>query len=270
MGWLSNIVPPFFSWIPVVVLFIFLLPVAPYKLWRKEKIHVARLEAERVPKFVVTPLGDRQQWEHQTTEHLMWAELRVRNTSPSQSLHNVGVRVRAYTITQERHNISGTYILIDGLADFKPAQVYWSRRDADPQQLTIDIPPGSERTSLIAFSDDSNGPPGILNAPVRQRVSLGGKLEVEVTSLDSAAWRGAFYIECHPHYCRGSSATFEFIPWERWVETHPVTPLSTPDSEGSEYAETAFRRSRALPPKRQGGSKLEYTTFDGPGERGIA
>lgn len=230
---------------PVVVATVF---VAPFRLWRKENARVGELERERIPKFAVTPDGGRKLWDHHVNEYLMWAELKVKNTSLSQTLHNVEVRVVSYVWAEERHNKSGEYILLD-FAGLKQSQVYWSRRDADPQRLAIDIPPGSERTSLVAYSDASNGPPGILNAPIHQALSNGGKIEIEVTSPDSAAWKGAFYIECHPNYVNsyrdasgvihallgsGTKATFEFVPWEEWVETHPVTLLSTPGTVDSE------------------------------------
>lgn len=227
----AGLLPPPLSWIPIVILFVFLLPFAPYKLWQKQRVRIDELEEERIPKVTVTPEGDRRHWEHQSTEHLMWAELTIRNTSPIKTLYNVEVRVTKYTTTQEKLDKSGEYLLMEGLADFKASQVYWSRRDADPPHLAIDIPPNSARTSLIAFSNNSNGPPAILNAPIKQILSLGGKLEVEVTSPDSAAWKGEFYIECHQHYVSslqqaldkgGIPPTFEFIPWEQWLETHPI------------------------------------------------
>ena len=228
-----------------------LLVVSPMHIWKELTDRVENLEAEKVPKFNVVAEGDRQLRDHQTVEHLMWAELKIRNTSPSRTLHDVEVRVVSYTVVQERQGQPGKYLLMDDydFGGIRPSQVYWSKRDADPRVLAIDIPSGGERVALVAFSDSSNGPPGVLNAPIQQALSLGGKLEVEVTSPDSGAWKGVFYIECHPNIINsyrddsgvihallgsGTKATFEFVPWEQWAEVHPLTPLSVQRKEGPE------------------------------------
>ena len=161
----AALLQPPLSLIPTVILFVTLFPFAPYNLWKIQHARIRELEAERVPKLAVTPKGDRRHREHQGTEHLMWAELKIRNTSLSQSLHNVEVRVTSYTITQERQGRPGVYGFVYGVSEIQSSLVYWALRDAGQRRLAIDIPPGSERTSLIAFSDDPNGPPGFLNAP---------------------------------------------------------------------------------------------------------
>lgn len=56
-------------------------------------------------------------------------------------------------------------------------------------------------------------------------VSLWGQGNIEITSNNSALWRGEFYIQCHPNYVNGPRATFEFIQFKNWAETHTILPL---------------------------------------------
>ena len=96
------------------------------------------------------------------TEYLIWASLHVTNTGQT-TLRDVEVRVSSCLWVVERHNEPGKYILLDPIGGWSPSDVYWSRLEADPPQLRLDIPPGPGRNAIIAFSDNSNGPPGILN-----------------------------------------------------------------------------------------------------------
>ena len=159
----------------------------------------------------------------------MWAELYITNTSQSQNIRDVEVRVAKLIYVGV---IQNSYELVD-LEDWNPTCVYWSERNAQQSQLKLNIPPSATRVSLIAFTDDSNGGSAVFNAPISPKPWFpgGAKIEVEVTSLDSALWKGYFYIECHPNYLGGPRATFEFVEWETWETSHNVTYLSGLDKE---------------------------------------
>jgi hypothetical protein len=100
------------------------------------------------------------------------------------------------------------------------------------------IPPSATRTALIAYSDDSNGPPGIFNSPVSPKPLLiggGQKIRIEVTASNSATWSGEFYIECHGNYLHAKTedlpqytepSTIEFIGWDEWQSDKVVTQMS--------------------------------------------
>lgn len=191
------------------------------------RVRLRELEEERIPRITASPFAGRRQWDWQH-EHLMWAELQVANTSPSLTLNDVEVRVVSRVHVLEKQDAQGNYMLYDP-QDWNSVNVYWSERNAPPDQLRLTIPPNTTRIALIAFSDDSNGPPAVFNAPIHKRPLLfsgGAKIEVEVSSTNSTPWRGAFYIECHPNYLGGARATFEFIEWETWLTNHTIVPLA--------------------------------------------
>src|SRR4030042_1430830 len=181
------------------------------------------LEKERIPHISVDVRGGHRSdnWEH---EHLMWAELDVRNTSSSLPLNDVEVKVVNLLDIVEKQDEPGKYILFS-LHKWNPIQIYWSERNAPAMQLKRDIPPNDVRTALIAFSDNSNGPPAVINTPTTSKpllFSLGHKMDIEVSSPNSAIWKGEFYIECHGKYVMKefpycTEATFEFEAWDKWL-----------------------------------------------------
>ncbi len=233
-----------------IVIFLICWITAPYNICRdaKNKLQadfnvlnerVQVLENERIPQFTVKPDSYRRQYDHENP-HLMWAELQVTNTSHSITLRNVGVQIAScievLPIT-EKNNPNITYHLYDR-ETWSRVSVLWSELDVSPAQTEIDIPPGSTKTALIAFQDDSNGLWTVFNAPIappRPRNLGGAKIDIEVSSIDSALWRGSYYIECHPNYVSGAQARFEFVEWETWITSHKITNLlSTPDNGDSQ------------------------------------
>lgn len=46
---LSALLPPSLSWVPAILLFIFLLPIAPYKIWEREKRRADTIVSEIKP-----------------------------------------------------------------------------------------------------------------------------------------------------------------------------------------------------------------------------
>jgi len=198
---------------------------APIKQRNEARLQARKLEQERVPHISVEPYGGRRTWEWEH-EHLMWAELHVTNTSPSLVLNDVAVRiVGCLDIAEET---PGNYVLFE-VHRWNPTSVYWSIREASSDQLKLPIPPNTKRAALVAFSDDSNGPPAVFNAPTHDRPLLfgGARIEIEVSSPDSAPWKGLFYIQCHPNYVSDiplgrTLATFEFVTWKTWTANHNV------------------------------------------------
>jgi hypothetical protein len=181
---------------------------------------VQELENERVARLAVKPCTGRRQSDS-PHEHLMWAELQVTNTSSSQRLEEVEVRVIRCLNIEEKPDKPNVYLLFDS-HDWNPSGIYWSERDANPTQLRLTIAPSATRSSLIAFQDDPNGGACTFNTRTHS-VRIGScKIDMEVSSLNSAPWLGAFYIQCHPNYVGGSKAKFEFVEWDTWVANHNV------------------------------------------------
>lgn len=199
-------------------LFLLSLVLAPYKQRNEARKRVRALEQERIPRFAVKPYGDRRQrdWQH---KHLMYAELQVTNTSPGLTLNDVELRIVSCLYVQGKQDEPNNYVLVD-LHDWNSTSIYWSERDAPPSQLRLSISPGATKTALVAFQDNSNGLQSIFNAPTPAIIVGGAKIEIEISSPDSALWKGEFYIQCHPNYLGGAKATFEFVEWEIWLANH--------------------------------------------------
>jgi len=222
------------SGIAVVVVFfgtfLFNLVRAPvYIKWEKEK----------APTIAVRPNSGRRQWDYEH-QHLMWAELEITNTSYNLPLPDVEVRVASCLQLIEKQDEQGHYALYD-MHNWNSTNVCWSERNAKPAQLSLLIPPGSTRNALIAFCDNSNGNWSIFNAPLipKPQILNGAKIEIEVSSPDSALWKGEFYIKCHPNYATKDfpyriEATFEFVEWQTWIDTHNVISLSVLDRGDSQ------------------------------------
>lgn len=206
------------------VVYMAFFAIAPYRLRREALARVDALELERTRRFAATPRAGRRNHniEHQ---HLMWAELDVTNLSPTLHLRDVEVRIRdlvdelEWDENGERiRNLSPVW---------HPIQSIWSIASAGrPNQNKIAIPPGETRTALIAYSDDSNGPPAVLSAPdgvFRGLMSGPHRIYLSISSPDSAGLDCDFYIECHPNYAvrgnergtfaRSADSTMEFGDW---------------------------------------------------------
>ncbi len=213
-----------FGMIPVGAFLIFLygfhLIRAPvYIKWEKEK----------EPTITVMPYSDRKQNDWEKTERLMWAELRVTNTSPSQELKEVEVNIVTCLAVIEKQDSPNDIALYNEF-NWNQTDVYWSERNAPSHQLSLSIPPSATRIALVAFQDNSNGGTFAFNTKLYNWIASGVKIEVEISSFNSALLKKAFYIECHPNYGipdfpYTKKATFEFVEWEEWVANRNVTLL---------------------------------------------
>ena len=106
--------------------------------------------------------------------------------------------------------------------------VLWSELEVVPPTTRIAIPPAGTKTAIIAFQDNPNGEISVYNAAIspEPRGVGGSKIEVEVSSIDSALRKGEFHIQCHPQYLKShfiTAAEFEFVEWDTWIKNHKVT-----------------------------------------------
>jgi len=214
----------------IAVLFIFLCCIfrAPYKQRDEARIRNQTLEEERIPKFKVEPHTGKRSWDNENP-HLMWAELRVTNTSPVVTLRNVEVQIATQLDILEYIEGGRDAPIKLQLYDrgvWSRVSVLWSALEVTSSTTKINIPPGATKVALLAFQNDSNGGKTIYNAPTSPKPMSfqGAKIEVEVNSEDSALWKESYYIECHPNYTDGTLARFEFVEWSKWLTTHKLTP----------------------------------------------
>lgn len=181
-----------------------------------------RWDKEKKPNIVAKPHGGRRlhRGEH---ENLLWAELRVTNSSSTEPLGAVEVCITDCILVSERHDNPNEYVFVR-LSDWNPARVYWSIRDINPHQLSATLAPGETKTALIAFQDNPNGGSAFFNTATKPSIAQGAKIEIEISSVGSGLWRGEFYIHCHPNHLDGPRATFEFTQFGDWAKTHPIWP----------------------------------------------
>lgn len=179
-------------------------------------------ENEKQPRITASLRSGRRQWEYEH-QYLMWAELDVTNTSISQPLEDVEIKVSSIIDVLDWQDAPNNYLLCP-VQQSNPMGVCWSERFASPNQLKLTIPPNSTRTALIAFSNDSNGMWTVFNTPVspKPRHLGGARIQIEISSPDSAPYEGIFYIQCHPNYTDGTRTRFEFVEWDKWVVNHHV------------------------------------------------
>lgn len=206
-----------FSLIPIgaflVGLYVFHLIRAPvYIRWEKEK----------EPAIAISPCEDRKQYNWERTEYLMWVGLKVTNKSPLQELKDVEVNIVTLLEVQESQSSPNDYVLFESSV-WNPTAVYWSERNAFPQQMSLSIPRNATRIAPVAFWDNPNGGEFVFNSILREWKTGGVKIEVEVSSSNSASLKRAFYIECHPNYLGGDRAKFEFVEWEIWATNRNIT-----------------------------------------------
>ena len=158
----------------------------------------------------------------------MWAELEIGNTSPTQPLENTQVRIITCEHIAPAQDQPGVYKNLGAFMwDWSPITLRWAQSDSD----TMVIPGGASRTVLVAFSDDSNGPPAVFNDLDRTRCSLELKIMVEVSSPSSATWHGSYFIQYDGNYWGGPNAQFQFVSWEEWASSRTVVDVSTIESE---------------------------------------
>lgn len=207
----AFIISPIFLYLLLV--YIFNLIRAPvYIKWEKEK----------EPTMTVSPYSGRRQNDWEKTERLMWAELRVTNTSSLQELKDVGVNIVTCLAVIKKQDSPNDYALYKQF-DWNPASVYWSERNAPSHQMSLSIPPSATRIALVAFQDNSNGGQFAFNTNLYDWIVGGVKIEVEISSFNSALLKKAFYIECHPNYVGGDRAKFEFVEWGGWATNRNIS-----------------------------------------------
>jgi hypothetical protein len=183
---------------------------------------------ERHPLYqsiAVKPITGKREANYERTEHLMWAELQVKNTN-SKELKSVQVNItNCLTLQVKQDSRSRNDFIAWDFLKLKPFCVYWSERQAQPKQMNLDIPAGATRSALIAFQNNPNGGEFSFNSLNREWVVGGAKIDIEISSHEAVLWSGDFYIECHPNYLGGERAKFEFVEWEAWARDKNITVL---------------------------------------------
>jgi hypothetical protein len=181
-------------------------------------LRLQKLEDERVPKIAALAYPGLR--ESGIGHHLMWAELDVKNTSPVQSLLNTQVRIIACETLEVSEDDSSVFKNLGNVLweRWSPISIRWLNSGS----CVADIPGGVSRTAIVAFSEDSNGPPAVFNDVAFTRCVGAMKITVEVSSPSSAPYFQSYFIQCHPNYALGPSAHFEFLPWNEWELSHKV------------------------------------------------
>ena len=230
-GYLSLL--PTVAWVAIGAgvayggIFLFYLARAPFKQRNEARARLKTLEAERIPQVEVRPTSDRRDFPYEH-EHLMWAEIEVKNTSSNKTLENVSVQiVNLQNVMHKQGGSDKDFLIVDGFPSWRVAGICWSERFASPPQLRQSLDPGQTKIALIAFCDDSNGGTAVfntLNNPKPRLVMVGAKIQVIITSHDSSMWEGEFYIECHPNYLGGSNRTSSLYYGMNGL---PIVTLST-------------------------------------------
>ena len=205
---------------------------APIKQRNEARDRVGVLEDERIPCITAKPRAGRRQYgsEH---EYLLWAELLVTNTSPSQSLSNVEVRLTRCQDVIFKQDSQGEYWLRpDYPAAWNPTSVYWSERDASAHEIHVSLGPGGSKSALVSAQNNPNSSTLIFNSITSPQRDKPAKVDIEITSLESAPLKRSFYIECTPNWFGGPEATMVFIDWDDWASNQYNAP-SIPDTEDS-------------------------------------
>ncbi len=188
------------------------------------------LEDANIPKFDVRPRTDKRT-SYEQTELTSWAELEIRNTSPSVDLADVNVKivelVRVYEKQNEKGIGIGEYHLHEPYPNWSPANVYWSGRTGTPHQFSRPINPGELQYATIAFHHKNGAGLGVFNN-LNHTPLLECRIVVELSSSGSNSWQGIYYVAYHPL----RTDEFEFVEWHTWCESHKVVEKSNPDKEG--------------------------------------
>ncbi|MFC1945977.1 hypothetical protein ACFLW1_02130 [Chloroflexota bacterium] len=175
----------------------------------------------------VLPITHKRRAAYERTEHLMWAGLQVTNTSANE-LKDVQVSIiECLTLTDNQDSANQNDFLMWNHLEIKPFCVYWSERQAQPEQMNLVIPSRATRLALIAFQDNSNGHQFNFNSLNHEWIVGGVKIDVEISSHETVLWNGDFYLECHPNYLGGKRAIFEFVAWNTWIKGKNITQLES-------------------------------------------
>lgn len=181
-------------------------------------------------KILVTPITHKRQVEYEKTQHLMWAELQITNSS-SNELKDVQVNITSCFTLQEKQDSENRndYVMWNQL-NLLPFCIYWSERQVQPNQMSINIPGRATRSALVAFQNNSNGGQFNFNSPNKEWVVGGVKIDLEISNDAIVLWRGSFYIECRPNYAGRTiaeydPARFEFLEWDIWANNRNIIPL---------------------------------------------
>ena len=204
---------------------------APYRQRNEARERVGVLEKERIPCIAVKPRAGRRQYgsEH---EYLLWAELLVTNTSPSQSLSNVEVRlVRCQDVIFKEDSQGDYWLRPDYPAAWNPTSVYWSQRDASAHEIHVSLGPGGSKSALVAAQNNPNSSTLIFNSITSPQRVEPAKVDIEITSLESPPLKRSFYIECTPNWFSGPKAMMVFVDWDDWASSQSNAP-SIPDTGG--------------------------------------
>lgn len=184
---------------------------------------------------VIKPLVRRRQADWDRTEHLMWAELQVKNNG-SNELKDTQVNiVKCLTLQESQDALTPNDLLVFDFLKLPAFCIYWSERQSQPKQMTLSIPSGATRSVLIAFQDNPNGGSLNFNTPNYSWVVRGAKIDVEVSSRETVLWTGEFYIECHPNYLGGDRAKFEFLEWHTWTKGKRIRLLDLQSLQSSRH-----------------------------------
>ncbi len=166
---------------------------------------------------------------YESIPYTAWAELKVTNTNPDETLEDVKVQIVELSQVYEEQDKQGSYFLHEPYPRWTPSNVYWSERNAPPNQFSLPIAPGESSYALIAVHLDSGPALGKFNTPTRAPM-LESKIVIEVSSKNSGILRKAYYIEYRPPH----SDEFEFMEWDLWCKSHNVNEQLIHDKEGSQ------------------------------------
>lgn len=212
------------------VIYLAMLIKAPTKQRNEARRRVGELSEKRKPHFEVHPItGKRAKYE--SVQYSAWAELKVRNTGNDVTLEDVKVQIVELSQVFEEQGEKGSCFLHEPYPRWSPSNVYWSERNAKPNQLSLSISPNASSYALIAFHWDHGIALGSFNTQTRAPM-LESKIVIEVSSKNSGIQRKAYYIEYHPP----SRDEFEFVEWDLWCKSHNVniSEKSTTDKGDSQ------------------------------------
>jgi len=197
---------------------------APIKQRNEVRSRLSALEKEKEPCIEVHPVPGRRP-DYERHDKTAWAALQITNTSTGVNLENVTVQIAelmyVYERPDEQGKGTGIYSLHELYPRWSPANVYWSERNALPNQLKMPIPRGAAETAIIAFHREKGPALGILNTPQYPHMQE-SRIVIAISSPSMNTWRGVYYIE----YVPPRQDKFEFIEWDLWCKSHNVIEQS--------------------------------------------